>query len=254
MPSSPTPPGHASGPSGPHRFGPRLAGPNARAVLGGALVAMAMLGAFALATGDRAPEPPERVVAARSLAPGAVLSADDLALAPVLLPTQVDEAAHGSIEALVGAVVLGPVGEGEIVQRAAVRTGSTDEQGGPRPELTVAMEPARALGGRLRPGERVDLLATYGSGADARTSVAAHDATVLDVQGADDGALGPSGEHAVTFEVAAEEVLAVAHAAEVGQLRLVRTTGTDLERQPTYRAPGPDDGGPALASERGPSS
>jgi Flp pilus assembly protein CpaB len=210
-------------------------------VLGGALVALAMVGTFAVADGGGAGHPTQRVVASRALAPGTVLAPDDLATAQVDLPPGTDEGSHGSVDELVGAVLLGPLGPGDLVQRTNVRSGHGDGSSAPHAELTVAVEPARALGGRVRPGEVVDLVVTYGAGADAHTVVATRDATVLDVQ-TDIDALGPAGTVALSLRLDPDEVLAVAHAAEVGQLRLVRSAGATRDPREGYRTPaGADD-------------
>ena len=128
-------------------------------------------------------------------------------------------------------MTLGPVGAGELVQEGAVRVdldGSastgTDEATGP--EFSFPVDRERALAGDVRPGEEVDLLATFGSGSDATTEVLARRARVLHVQEARTGTLGSSGRLVLTVGLASDaEVVDVAHASEVAVITLVRPSG-----------------------------
>ena len=67
------------------------------------------------------------------------------------------------------------------------------------------------------------MLATFGTGADARTTVVAAGARVLHVQENRSGTLGSSGRMVLTVGLGSgAEVLEVAHAAEVASLTIVR--------------------------------
>lgn len=224
-----------------HRFGGHPGTPNARAVLGGSLVALAVIGVFLLADGRGSEPELERVVAARDIEPGSVIEPEDLDTARLRLPAGVDRATFDEPGLLVGSTVLGPVGEGELIQRTSVLAGSADTDAEQRPELSLTLDADRALGGGLRSGERVDVVATYGSGGNASTRLAASGAVVVRVTGAQDRTLGPVGTVTVTLSVGADDVLAVAHAAEAGGMRLVRAAGTDGPPAETYRAEGSGD-------------
>ena len=65
-------------------------------------------------------------------------------------------------------------------------------------ELSLTLDADRALGGGLRSGEVVDVVATYGSGGNASTRLAASGAVVVNVTGSDDRAIGPAGTVTVT--------------------------------------------------------
>lgn len=204
-------------------------------------MALAMIGVFLLADGNDTEPELERVVAARDIEPGTVIEPDDLETAMVRLPPGVDRSTFDQRDALVGSTVLGPIGEGELIQRTSVLVDTSDPGTEQRPELSLTLDADRALGGGLRSGERVDVVATYGSGGNASTRLATSGAVVVDVTGAEDRTLGPTGTVTVTLSVGAGDVLAVAHAAEAGGMRLIRTTGADGPLAETYRADGSGD-------------
>jgi Flp pilus assembly protein CpaB len=214
-------------------FGRRLAPPTARAVTGGLLVTAAALGAITTANGDPSPPPPRRVVAAVAVAPGQRLTIDDLALAPVV-HTDHDDSLFDRPDELDGAIALAPLSAGDVVQASAVRrpelvgTGPAPAGDGTRVELTVRLERSRALAGRVAPGELIDLVATFGSGLTAETDRVAADALVVRVDALDE--VTAAGELAVTLAVDDDAVVAVTHAADVGELTVVRRSATGAGR------------------------
>ena len=123
----------------------------------------AALAAFLAVTGAGGTPQQTIVVTRRALAAGERL--DSSALSTTAVEKRTADSLHGflSVDALAGAVALAPIGEGELVQRSAVLTGGPNE---PTREFSFPVERERALNGDLRSGERVDVLATYGSGAD----------------------------------------------------------------------------------------
>jgi hypothetical protein len=212
----PAPVGAAGGPRVVRR---RPGLPTGRAVVGGLLVALAAVGTFAAATtGGDGREPV--VVAARALAPGEVVGPGDLTTARFALPDGTEGFADPA--SLVGAVLVGPLDAGDLVQRADV-VAAPGEAGGA--EVSVSVPEARALGGAIARGERVDIVATTGSGADACTARVAAGALVVRV---DTGTDGLGAVDAVVLRLAvptADDALALAHAAQAGDLTVVRTTG-----------------------------
>jgi hypothetical protein len=81
------------------------------------------------------------------------------------------------------------------------------------------------MNGELRPGETIDLLATYGTGIDAITTVLARSALVLQLDTQGDGTMGATGRVVLTIGLAsADELLDAAHAAQVAGLTAVRST------------------------------
>ena len=227
--------GHEVG--GERRVQRRRGLPGSRAVVGGVLVAAAGVGLFSAATtAGRQPGHPY-VVAQRALTAGTRLEPGDLALAQVELPPALRARAFDDPALLAGATLLAPVGAGELLQVSAVIASGTTA--GSR-ELTFTVERGR-IGATIRDGERIDLLATYGTGDDAYTLVAGRDLPVITVDRTRVG-VGETSPVFVTVAVAdpASE-LALGHATQVAKLTVVRTTGAPPGdgAAPTYRAPGP---------------
>ena len=211
--------------------------PNGRAVLGAVLLTVAGVGTFAAASNRADSSTVGYVIVTRPVAPGARITADDLAERAMSLDPVVAENAFTDRERLTGAVALAPLGAGQLVQRAEVSTASTidGKPAAPAHELTIPVPTDRMPTG-LRRGERVAVLATYGSGADARTVVTVQQALVLAVGEAGD-TLAARGSARLT--VALEnpvDVVETAHAAQVAELTIVRTTLADSELPTTFTA------------------
>ena len=106
----------------------------------------------------------------------------------------------------------------------------------------------RALAGDVRPGEAVDLLATFGSGSDAaRSSARPPGPGAARPAAPGTGSLGTSGRLVLTVGLAsASEVIDVAHASQVAVITLVRpssgdaSTGTSLVGSSGSWVPGLD--------------
>lgn len=192
--------------------------PGSRAVLGGVLIAVAVVGVFfAYAqAADRATQPV--VVAARALRVGEVLEADDLRTIDADLPAPAAEGTFADRRALTGRVTLGPIAAGEIVQSGSV----TDQASAAGlHEVAVTLPRAQIAVGRLKEGERVDIFVTY----DERTSSVVRGAEVVDI-GADEGTSLTS-DREITLVVAVptgDAVAALVHALRTGDVTVVRST------------------------------
>ena len=151
----------------------------ARRVAAGALVVLAAVAALRSdPQGDRT----QIVVAARDLAPGIELSADDVRLENRTAAT-VPDGSHSDIAAVIGATLAGPARRGEVLTDVRLL--------GPRLAESVAGPDARivplpladsALLDLVRPGDVVDVLAAGAdadTGADARPQLVATDAVVV---------------------------------------------------------------------------
>ena len=196
--------------------------PNSRTIVGGLLVSAAALAAFLTVSGTGVSPQQSVVISRRALAAGERLDSSTLATTSVDTRTAESLRAFLSVDALAGAVALAPIGEGELVQRSAVLTGGPTE---PTRQFSFPVDRERALNGDLRPGERVDVLATYGSGSDATTTVLARDANVIRATDAKSGSLGSSGKVIVTLALAsADQLLDAVHAAQVASITVVRST------------------------------
>jgi hypothetical protein len=204
-------------------------------VAGGLLVAAAAVGLFSASTGAGRGSRHPYVVASRPLAPGARIEPSDLAVQHLHLSPPVAGRAFADRDRLVGATVLAPLAPGELVQASAVVT----RGGGPATrELSFTVEPGR-LGPTLRQGERVDLLATYGSATDGFTAVVVRQALLVSLE-APTGSLGGGSPVTVTVAIEdASDALALAHAVQVGKVTVVRATGAAASASPppTYRLP-----------------
>lgn len=205
-----------------HRLsGVRMPVVDLRIVTGVLLVAVSIVGGLRL-TADPAPATAV-YAAATDLDAGHVLTRADL--------TAVELRGPESLTRTLERVAAGPpVGR---VLRAPVRVGAPiplDALGAAEPpgrELTVPVTPEHALGGALRAGDRVDVLASFDKGTDAaRTLTVARDAAVRSVTRAD-GLFGqPEGAiTAVTVTVVPDAAVALAFAARNGELDIVRTRG-----------------------------
>lgn len=193
-------------------------------MVGGFLVAVAVVGTFATVRSAGEGRRQSYVVARADLPLGTRITADHLAVARLDLPPFLHRRAFRSPEAVVGGVVVGPVARGELVQASDVlRQGAGESPLGH--EVSFSVESARALDGGLRQGEPVDVLVTYGSGDSASTVVVVGAARVARVRAAS-GVLSDGRSVVVTLVVRnGEEALAVAHAAQAGEVTLVRTNG-----------------------------
>jgi hypothetical protein len=182
---------------------------------------VALVGTFALARGADAGPTTTFVIATRAIAPGDPIDTSSLGMLAVDLPDQQAARAFAATSELRDAVALTAIEPGEIVQRSAVRDTASD--GGTTAQITLSLDRACALGGRLQTGERVTVLATYGTGESASTLVLARAATVVSTESNKNG-VGSSGAVLVTLGLPdADAVVAVAHAAEVGTVTLART-------------------------------
>lgn len=197
-------------------------GPSRRAVLGGFLVALAAV--LTWTTVRTAGHRPGRnvVVATRTIAPGERIDAASVTVRSVVMDA--DLAAHdfSSTAQLVDGVALAPIAEGEAVARSAVLA---DPSGEKLRQFSFPVDRDRALNGDLRAGERVDVMATFGSGVESTTTVIARDALVLRVAEQRTGSLAASGKLIVTLGLAsADQVLDAVHASQVADLTVVRST------------------------------
>lgn len=209
-----------------HRsVGRRRGLPGGRAVVGGFLVALAAVGIFSAYTSITAGPVTNYVVATRDLQPGEQLDGGDVALVPINLPDAQRQRAYDEIEPLIDATVIEPLVDGELLQEGSlIATGA--EQGSRT--VSFPIEPARAVNATLKNGERVDILATFGTGGDACTHLIGSDIPIVAVNETTGTLVGQSGGMTVTVQVPAAEMgVAVAHAANAGVMTLVRTTHAD---------------------------
>lgn len=194
--------------------------PGGRAVVGGFLVALAAVGVFAGYTNATTQSSQAYLVARRDLPLGHRITKADLGTLDMDLPALSRSKVYRDPGQLLGTVVIGPVAKGELIQSSAVVAGGDQAS---TAQISFSIESARAVNGTLRRGELVDVLATFGTGADGYTAVVVKGARVADRSEAD-GTLSNGGEEVVTLAVPQEaDTLAVAHAVNAGKITLVRS-------------------------------
>ncbi|HWQ23985.1 MAG TPA: Flp pilus assembly protein CpaB [Gaiellaceae bacterium] len=118
------------------------------------------------------------LVAARDLQSGAVLRPSDLRTAELAgdSATMAALVAEAELDTVIGRELTAPVPAGAPLARASV----TPSGSGP-PALTLVVPVLHALGGELRPGDRVTVLATFRGGSAARARAIARGLRVLAV-------------------------------------------------------------------------
>lgn len=214
--------------------GPAL---NQRTLAGALLVVLSALGLLAAASSgdDDAGHPV--VVAATDLRPGQRLTARDLLITAGELPSPAES--YATVDDLVGRVVLGPVGAGEVVQPAAV---SADRHPGvDQREVALTLPRDQVAVGRLRIGDRVDVFTTD----DERTTAVVRGVPVVHLVAADGDGLVAEREVRLVVAVQADAaVAALVHALRTGEVTVVRSTlateqAGELD-QPSELGPGTD--------------
>ncbi|MDQ3575127.1 MAG: SAF domain-containing protein [Actinomycetota bacterium] len=213
--------------------------PGGRAVVGGFLIAAAAVGIFAAYTGATADNRQGFLVARRDLPIGHRIQTADLGPLPMDLPPDVRARASREPSRLVGSVVIGPVAKGELVQASDVAPGSAAGDLGL--QVSFPIESARALDGGLEIGELVDVVATYDAAGTGQTLLVARGARVVN-RSKPPSTLGEGGQEVVTLSLPTQsDTLAVTHAANAGEITLVRMTGQPkgAANAASYRAPAP---------------
>lgn len=210
-------------------------------MVGGLLVTVAAVGVFAAYAGATGDPGRSYVVVSRDLPAGHHITGSDLRLERAALPDPEATRAFTSASQLDGAVTLAPLGADELVQRSAVLTADVTDADTSlsSQEFSFAIEVERALNGDVHRGESVQVLATYGTGTDAFTTVVARRASVVDASSTGRATIGTGGRVVLTLALESrQEVIAVAHASQVAAVTLVRTTRDDAGADPpdTYKA------------------
>ncbi len=198
--------------------------PRHRAIVGGALLALAACLAFVAASSDHSAPTHTIIVARHAIPSGAPLTASDLESRTVAISEELVGHAFTDPDELVHAAALAPVGAGELLQRSAVRISDTSSHG---VDFSFPIDREHAIDGDLRSGDTVDVLATFGSGLDAQTALLARSVRLTQVATTDSSSVSGAGRLVVTANFSdTDKVLDVAHAAQVAALTLIRTTGS----------------------------
>ena len=231
--------------NGAHVVHRRRALPGSRAVVGGLLIALAAVVAFwSYSRGTQTPHQ-LYVVATHDLQPGERLSAGDIAVVPLdITNSAVRRQVFGSPAELLdaGATVVAPVSAGALIESSQVVG-----RGGPAGtrELSLDIDRSRAVGGTIKPGEFVDVLATFGSGSSAYTAVVVPHVEVL-TDTPDANGSGGTTELIVFAVSTAKDAEAMVDASIAAQVTLVRSaeqpSGSSVTTVAPYQAPSPSNG------------
>lgn len=187
---------------------------NTRTVLGLLLFAAALLIGRSIL--ENAQTTVQVWAAAQDLRQDETLDAGELVPAEVRLPDDVAAAYARATQDLAGGVLTRPVVAGELIPRAWVASGAAATAGR---SMTVPVTPEHAVGGRLRPGDRVDVYATFDSGdARARTSVLVRGVEVLDVVETGGLVMGEESVVGLTVAVTPSEAARLAFAIRTAEL------------------------------------
>lgn len=224
--------------------------PGGRAVVGALLVTAAAVVTFAAYLDATAAPSVRYVVATTSIEPGTRLVTltdvgERFGTIAIDLPAEVAGATvpGAEVEQLVGQVVVAPLEPGDLLSRSQVVGDGdvTDTQ-----TLSFALPRRAAVSGALRPGERIDVLATYGSGEGAYTAFVVRGIPLLRVAAPNGGPLGDDGEVLLTVAVSAlEDVQALGHAVTTAELLVTRSTarhGDDAPAPGAYRPEAAEQG------------
>ena len=187
-------------------------------LVGVALVLAALAGYWSVYSATTARTPV--VAAAHDLQAGAILRASDLRTVELAGDAQAMAALvpESELEAVLGRELAAPVARGAPLPRAAAAAHSS----GPA-AFTLVVPALRALGGSLRPGDRVTVLATFESGTGARARVVARGLRVLEVGQTPEGFDSDSASIPVTVALSdPSAAAALALANSEGKIDLLR--------------------------------
>jgi Flp pilus assembly protein CpaB len=166
------------------------------------------------------------LVAAHEIRAGETVTASDFRTTRATLTADVlaTVARAGERRRLVGRIAGATIADGELVMPRTLRRRAAPH--GLR-AMSIPIDPARAVGGRLAVGDRIDVLF---AGQQA-VSIIVADAPVLAVDARGRGGIGESASpFTVTIGVTARQSQLVAAAVADGELSLARTTGAESAR------------------------
>jgi pilus assembly protein CpaB len=166
------------------------------------------------------------MVAAREIRAGERVTADDFRSEAVTMsaPLLATVVRASDVDGVVGRIAGATVAEGEIVTKRLLRPRAA--RAGQR-AMSIPIDPARAVGGRLAAGDRVDVVFA----GEQAVSIIVADAEVLAVDASGRGGIGESASpFTVTIAVTARQSQLVAAAVADGNISLARTTGAVSSR------------------------
>jgi hypothetical protein len=202
--------------------------PGGRAVVGALLISAAAVGVFAAFLTATAEPQTRYAVAVGDVEVGtridsAAAVAELFDFVAIDLPEGLAARAVSEPQApqLLGQLVTSPIQAGDLLLASTI----VDDARVPATEkLSFALPATDAVGGSLQPGERIDVLATYGSGTDAWTAFVVRGILLVDHQELGAG-VGASGEVTLTVAVSSlRDVQALGHAIRTADVFVTRST------------------------------
>ncbi len=211
--------------------------PTGRAVVGAFLVTVASVGLFAAYRNAVATPSTTYVVLDHAVPAGQRITAADIHLEALKLNDQLTSTTFTSIARVEGAVATGFLAADHLLTKSEVLLLFPGETAADPPwrELSFVLETSRAVDGTLRPGERIDLLATYDSSTSTNTVVVFADTPVLRITDASSEVLSTTGAITITVGLTDPKlVLATVNAVDDAQaLTVVRSTKAPGQELPT---------------------
>ncbi len=194
---------------------------NRRTILGVVLVGISLIGGQSILENAKAAAPVW--VVTRDLPGGATLDSHSLRVEHVGLPASLVSTYLPASVDPAGQILTRPLAAGELVPAnwIARDSGSSGTRA-----LTVPVDPERAVGGALRPGDLIDMYATFDAGdSRARTVTLVRAVEVVDLVSAAGLVMGDKAVVGITISVTPEEAQRVAFASRSGALDIVRVDG-----------------------------
>jgi hypothetical protein len=228
----------AGGPGATRRISRRRTLPGGRAVLGALLVALAVVGVVASHLAATA-TPRDRYLVAAAAVPAGTYLGDTASVRTTFRQVAIDlpaelatRAVHvDDAEALVGRRLLAALEPGDLLLASGLA--AVGEEPGTS-TFTFAVPADAAVGGALTVGDRVDVLATAGTGGDATTAYVIRAAPLSAVTAIGAGLGGDVLR--LTVELARQpDVQALAHALATADVVVVRSPDATSPAPPPYR-------------------
>jgi Flp pilus assembly protein CpaB len=195
--------------------------PSTRALVGAGLIVLAALGIFVSFEHANAPTKQLFVVARGPLVAGHEITADDIALVSMQLPDVVSKRSFKTSSLVIGNTINITLARGELIQTSMVSAGNNLASR----QVVIALDAQHALGGTLVANQKVDVVATNGSGSGAMTNILLKGTRVLAVTTQKQN-IASGTTYLVTLALDSDsDEVAITNAADVGKITLIRTTG-----------------------------
>jgi Flp pilus assembly protein CpaB len=130
--------------------------PSGRALVGGLLVAVSTIGIFAAYRAASTPTVTNWLIINSEVEAGATIRSENLAFAPMDIHRETRERAFTDPEEVIGRVAVVHLHKGELVQQSTIARGVDSVS--PARRVGISLDPADALGGAVKVGDRVDVL------------------------------------------------------------------------------------------------